>query len=76
MVQFIGGGSQNRLLNQLVANITGRAVVASPVEATAIGNVLIQAMGSGVVKDWKEAREIVERSFPVECFEPSKMANT
>ena len=75
MVQFVGGGSQNRLLNQLVANITGRAVVAGPVEATAIGNVLIQAMGAGAVKDLKEAREIVARSFPTERFEPSKMAS-
>ena len=74
VIHIVGGGSQNRLLNQLAANITGRAVVAGPVEATAIGNVLIQAMGAGAVKDLKEAREIVARSFPVERFEPSKVA--
>ena len=76
VIHIVGGGSQNRLLNQLAADITGRVVIAGPVEATAIGNVLIQAMGAGVVKDLKEAREIVARSFPVERFEPSKVASS
>jgi rhamnulokinase len=71
-IHIVGGGSQNRLLNQLAADITGRAVIAGPVEATAIGNILIQAMGEGVVRDLREAREIVARSFPVERFEPAK----
>jgi rhamnulokinase len=70
VIHIVGGGSQNRLLNQLAANITGRVVIAGPVEATAIGNVLIQAMGAGVVRDLREAREVVARSFPVESFEP------
>jgi rhamnulokinase len=76
VIHIVGGGSQNRLLNQLAANITGRVVVAGPVEATAIGNVLIQAMGAGVVKDLKEARAIVARSFPVERFEPTPVARS
>jgi rhamnulokinase len=76
VIHIVGGGSQNRLLNQLAANITGRVVIAGPVEATAIGNVLIQAMGTGVVRDLKEAREIVARSFPVERFEPSRVARS
>ncbi len=71
VIHIVGGGSQNRLLNQLAADITGCVVIAGPVEATAIGNVLIQAMGAGVVKDLKEAREIVGRSFGVERFERS-----
>jgi rhamnulokinase len=75
VIHIVGGGSQNRLLNQLAADITGRVVIAGPVEATAIGNVLIQAMGAGVVKDLKEAREIVARSFPVERFEPARGAS-
>jgi rhamnulokinase len=74
VIHIVGGGAQNRLLNQLAADITGRVVIAGPVEATAIGNVLIQAMGAGVVKDLREAREIVARSFPVERFEPSRSA--
>jgi rhamnulokinase len=76
VIHIVGGGSQNRLLNQLAANITGRVVIAGPVEATAIGNVLIQAMGAGVVRDLKEAREIVARSFPVERFEPEREASS
>jgi rhamnulokinase len=75
VIHIVGGGSQNRLLNQLAADITGRVVIAGPVEATAIGNVLIQAMGAGVVRDLKEAREIVARSFPVERFEPARGAS-
>jgi rhamnulokinase len=69
VIHIVGGGSQNRLMNQLAADITGRVVIAGPVEATAIGNVLIQAMGAGAVRDLKEAREIVGRSFVVERYE-------
>jgi rhamnulokinase len=75
VIHIVGGGSQNRLLNQLAADITGRVVIAGPVEATAIGNVLIQAIGAGVVRDLKEAREIVGRSFLVERFEPARGAS-
>ena len=71
-VHIAGGGSRNRLLNQLAANATGRTVVAGPAEATAAGNVLVQAIGAGVVSDVAEAREIVKRSFPVEVFEPQR----
>src|SRR3984885_9630375 len=63
VIHIVGGGSQNRLLNQLAADITGRVVIAGPVEATAIGNVLIQAMGAGMVRDLKEARGIGGGSF-------------
>ena len=70
VIHIVGGGAQNRLLNQLAADITGRVVIAGPVEATAIGNVLIQAMGAGVVRGLEEAREIVGRSVGVERFEP------
>jgi rhamnulokinase len=75
VIHIVGGGSQNRLLNQLAADITGRVVIAGPAEATAIGNVLIQAMGAGMVRDLREAREIVGRSFLVERFEPARGAS-
>lgn len=71
-VHIAGGGSRNRLLNQLAANATGRPVVAGPAEATAAGNVLVQAIGAGVVSGVGEAREIVKRSFPVEVVEPER----
>ena len=71
VIHIVGGGSQNRLLNQLVADTTGRTVLAGPTEATAIGNVLIQAIGSGVLRGLAEARDVVRRSFPLERFEPA-----
>jgi rhamnulokinase len=70
VIHIVGGGSRNKLLNQLVANATGRTVLAGPTEATAIGNVLVQAIGSCAVPDLAAARALVARSFPVHRFEP------
>lgn len=69
-IHIVGGGSRNRLLNQLAASVTGCRVVAGPVEATAAGNVLVQAIGAGEIASQDAAREIVERSFEIEVFEP------
>jgi rhamnulokinase len=69
-VHIVGGGSRNQLLNQLAASAMRRIVVAGPTEATAAGNVLVQAMGAGVVSGLAEAREIVRRSFPLQTFQP------
>ncbi len=69
-IHIVGGGSKNPLLNQFVADATGRPVIAGPAEATAVGNVLVQAIGSGAVSDLAEARRMVARSFEVERFEP------
>ena len=55
-VHIVGGGSQNRLLNQFTADATGRHVVAGPVEATAIGNVVMQAMAGGQINSLAEGR--------------------
>jgi rhamnulokinase len=73
-VHIVGGGSQNRLLNQFTADATGLPVIAGPVEATAIGNVLVQAMAVGRLATLAEARQVVRRSFPVEVFEPGPSA--
>lgn len=70
VIHIVGGGSQNALLNQFTADACGRPVVAGPVEATAIGNVLVQALGIGVLGSLAEAREVVRRSFEVRTFEP------
>ena len=70
-IRIIGGGSRNRLLNQFTADATGRPVVAGPVEATALGNIAMQMLATGAVKSITEARQIIDRSFPVERFEPS-----
>ena len=74
VIHIVGGGSRNTVLNQFVADATGRTVVAGPGEATAIGNVLVQAMGSGDIGSLADARELVRRSFPVETVEPRPAA--
>ena len=68
VIHIVGGGSRNVLLNQLVADVTGRTVVAGPSEATAIGNVLIQAIGAGDLTGLDEARAVVRRSFDVRTY--------
>jgi rhamnulokinase len=70
VIHIVGGGSRNRVLNQLVADSTGRKVVAGPTEATAAGNILVQAMASGAISGLAEAREVVRNSFPLEVVEP------
>jgi rhamnulokinase len=75
-IHIVGGGSRNSLLNQLVADVTGRKVVAGPIEATAAGNLLVQAIGSGEVSGIDEAREIVRQSFQIAELQPkAKAAN-
>src|SRR5580693_3693439 len=69
-IRIIGGGSKNRLLNQLTADATGRKVLAGPAEATALGNVAIQILATGGASSLQEVRAIVDRSFPTELFEP------
>jgi rhamnulokinase len=70
-LHIVGGGSSNRLLCQLAADATALPVHAGPVEATALGNVLVQAMAAGAVGSIAEARELVARSFPVVTYEPA-----
>jgi rhamnulokinase len=69
-IRIIGGGSKNRLLNQLTADATGRKVLAGPAEATALGNVAIQILATGEAASLAEVRAIVDRSFPTEIFVP------
>lgn len=71
-LHIIGGGSQNALLNKLTADALGVPVWAGPVEATAMGNILVQAMASGEVADIEEIREVVRRSVTPKVFEPVK----
>jgi rhamnulokinase len=70
VIHVVGGGSQNTLLCQLTADACNRQVLAGPVEATAIGNVLVQAMGLGLLGSLAEAREVVRRSFDVQTYAP------
>ncbi len=70
IIHIVGGGSQNRLLNQLAADATGRRVIAGPTEATAAGNALTQAMGTGDIGSLEELRAVVKNSFALEEFKP------
>ncbi len=72
VIHIVGGGSQNTLLNQFTADACNRPVLAGPVEATALGNVLVQALGAGVLGSLADAREVVRRSFEVRTFTPQK----
>jgi rhamnulokinase len=72
VIHIVGGGSQNTLLCQLTADACNRPVVAGPVEATAIGNVLVQAVGLGLVGSLTQAREVVRQSFDVRAYEPQQ----
>lgn len=69
-LHIVGGGSQSALLNQFAANATGREVVAGPVEATAIGNALIQALTLAHLSSLEDLRATVRASFPLVTFQP------
>ena len=74
IIHIVGGGTQNELLNQFAANATGRPVVTGPVEATALGNVLVQARTSGSVNSLREIRDIVRASSTMQRYEPQNTA--
>jgi rhamnulokinase len=67
-LHIIGGGTKNQLLTQFAADATNREVVAGPVEATAIGNVLMQALALGRLKSLADLRRVVRASFPVQTY--------
>lgn len=69
-IHIVGGGCQNTLLCQLAADCCNRTVIAGPVEATALGNVLVQMIGLGMIRSLAEGREIVRRSFDVREYSP------
>jgi rhamnulokinase len=64
VIHVVGGGSQNALLNQLTADASGRPVVAGPVEATALGNAMVQLIALGELRDLSEARQLMSGSYP------------
>ncbi len=69
-LHIVGGGTQNRLLSQFTADATGREVITGPIEATATGNIIVQAMALGHLASLEEGREVVRNSFEVISFEP------
>ncbi len=74
-INIVGGGTKEEPLCQLCADACGRPVLAGPVEATAIGNLAVQAISCGELADLNEARELVRRSFDVKSYEPCTNAD-
>jgi sugar (pentulose or hexulose) kinase len=73
-INIVGGGSQNNLLNQFAADATGCRVIAGPVEATSIGNIIMQLYALGKIKSLAEGRALTRRSFGVKTFDPQDRA--
>jgi rhamnulokinase len=70
VLHMVGGGIQNELLCQLTANAIGRKVITGPIEATASGNILMQAKAAGQIKSIDEARRIIRNSFELKEHQP------
>ncbi|MHC4260030.1 MAG: FGGY-family carbohydrate kinase, partial [Planctomycetota bacterium] len=71
-LHIVGGGIQNQLLCQFTANAVGKKVIAGPVEATAAGNILMQAKATGQISSLAEARDIVRNSFDLREYLPQE----
>ena len=69
-INIVGGGTKEEPLCKFTADACGRPVYTGPVEATALGNIAIQAIASGEIKDVKEARQVIANSFEIKYFEP------
>ncbi|MFO7937790.1 MAG: rhamnulokinase family protein [Kiritimatiellia bacterium] len=70
VVHIVGGGSNNELLNQFTADSTGIPVMAGPKEATAVGNIMVQSVGAGVVPSLKKAMPYIRKAFSIRKYEP------
>jgi rhamnulokinase len=70
VIHIVGGGSQNRLLNQLTSNACGKLVIAGPMEATVLGNVMVQARTAGAISSLADIREVIRNSYDMEEFQP------
>jgi len=70
-IHMVGGGTRNSLLCQFTADATGRLVIAGPIEATATGNAMIQAMALGHIASLEEGRQVVRNSFDLITYEPT-----
>jgi rhamnulokinase len=69
-IHIVGGGTKNQLLSQMAADALGRQVITGPIEATALGNIIVQAIATRHLGSLADGREVVRRSFPVNTFEP------
>ena len=74
VLHIVGGGIQNELLCQFTANALGKKVITGPIEATASGNILMQARATGQIESLEQAREIVRNSFELKEYEPQDVS--
>lgn len=70
MIHMVGGGIQAEILCQFTANATKRRVITGPIEATAMGNILVQLMAKGEISNLAEGRELVKRSVKLNEYIP------
>lgn len=71
VLHLVGGGIQNELLCQFTADATGKKVMAGPVEATAMGNIMVQAMATGQIKSVNAGRTLIAKSFDLKMYQPA-----
>jgi len=74
VIHIVGGGCKNELLNQFTADATGLPVIAGPDEATAVGNIMVQAMGLGIIKDLGKATPMIRETFSIKEYAPRHTA--
>jgi sugar (pentulose or hexulose) kinase len=72
-INIVGGGSNNGFLDQCVANATGKSVYAGPIEATAIGNLVVQLFSFGEIGSAAQGRQLVRNSFSMDLYEPENI---
>lgn len=72
VLHMVGGGIRNELLCQWTANACGRPVIAGPIEASSLGNILVQLMASGEVASLTEGRALIARSVRLKTYEPQE----
>jgi len=69
-IHIVGGGTKNKLLNQFTSDALGKKVITGPIEATAIGNLIVQAIATGNIADWQEGVSVIRNSFDIETYAP------
>ncbi len=74
VIHIVGGGSRNEMLNQFTADAVGLPVLAGPVEATAVGNIMVQALGLGIIRSLPEAIPMIKQAFPIKQYQPRDTA--
>lgn len=76
VIHIVGGGTQNPLLNQLTADATGKTVITGPIEATVLGNAIVQFMALGIIDDLSQARAQIANMGITQTYNPNKIANS